>query len=81
MGIRAFLGTINYYRRFIPDCARWEAPLNDALKKGAPCVVEWNKKQCVSFQHLVSLLRNEHTLTLPKVEDNSLSTRMHQDQE
>ena len=45
-GIRAFLGTINYYRRFIPDCARWAAPLNDALKKGAPCVVEWNKKQC-----------------------------------
>ena len=68
-GIRAFLGTINYYRRFIPDCARWAAPLNNALKKGAPCVVEWNKKQCVSFQHLVSFLCNEHTLTLLKVGD------------
>ena len=45
-GIRAFLGTVNYYRKFIPNCARWAAPLNDALKKGAPGVVEWNKKQC-----------------------------------
>ena len=68
-GIRAFLGTINYYRRFIPDCARWAAPLYNTLKKGAPCVVEWNKKQCDSFQHLVSVLCNEHTLTLPKVGD------------
>ena len=33
-GIRASLDTINYYQRF-PDCARWVAPLNDALKKGA----------------------------------------------
>ena len=34
-GIRAFLGTINYYQRFILDCARWAAPLNDALRKCA----------------------------------------------
>ena len=68
-GIRAFLGTVNYYRRFIPNCARWVTPLNDALKKGAPGVVEWNKKQCDSFHHLVSVLCNEHTLTLPRIED------------
>ena len=39
-GIRAFLGTINYSQRYILDCARWASPLNNALKKGAPCVVE-----------------------------------------
>ena len=66
-GIRVILGTINYYWRFIADCARWAAPLNDTLKKGAPCVVEWNKKQCDSLQHLVSVIWNEHILTLPKV--------------
>ena len=39
------------------------------LKEGCPCVVEWNKKQCVSFQHLISVLCNEHTLKLQKVGD------------
>ena len=43
------------------------AHLNDALKKGAPCVVKWNKKKCDSFQHLVSVLCNEHTFTIRKV--------------
>ena len=40
MGLRAFLGTAVYYRRFIPDFARWAGLLFDALKKGAPCVLE-----------------------------------------
>ena len=38
--LRAYLGTAGYYRRFIPDFARWAGPLFDALKKGPPCVLE-----------------------------------------
>ena len=53
-GLRAFLGTAEYYRRFIPDFARWAGPLFDTLKKGAPCVLEWNVRQCTSFNHLTS---------------------------
>ncbi len=39
-GLRAYLGTDGYYRRFIPDFASWAWPLFDALKKGAPCVLQ-----------------------------------------
>ena len=39
-GLRVYLGTAGYYRRFILDFARWAGPQFDALKKGAPCVVE-----------------------------------------
>ena len=35
-GLRAFLGTAGYYRRFIPDFARWAGPMFDTLKMGAP---------------------------------------------
>ena len=52
-GLRAFLRTAGYYRRFIPDFARWAGPLFDALKKGFPCGLEWNVRQCTSFNHLI----------------------------
>ena len=68
-GLRAFLGTAGYYRRFIPDFARWAGPLFDALKKGAPCVLEWNVRQSTSFNRLIHVLCDEHTLTLPRSGD------------
>ena len=34
--LRALLGTVGYYRRFIPDYARWAGPLNKSLCKEAP---------------------------------------------
>jgi putative transposase len=33
--VRAFSSVINYYRQFIPDCSRLQAPLNSLTKKGA----------------------------------------------
>ncbi len=35
-GLKAFLGTTGYYRRFVPDCAGRAGPLYNALRKVAP---------------------------------------------
>lgn len=31
--LRSFLGAVGYYRRFVPDFARWERPLGTLLRK------------------------------------------------
>ena len=68
-GLRAFLGTAGYYRKFIPDFARWAGPLLDALKKGTPCFLKWNKRESDAFNHIVSVLCDEHSLTIPRADD------------
>ena len=68
-GLRAFLGTAGYYRRFIPEFAEWASPLFAALKKGAPCFIQWDKSRTNAFNRLVNVLCDEHTLTLPRSED------------
>ena len=68
-GVRAFLGITGYYRRFIPEFTKWVSPLFVALKKGAPCLIEWDKCRTNAFNHLVNVLCDENTLTLPRSED------------
>lgn len=69
-GSRAFLGTARYYWRFIPKFARRAGPLYDALKKGVPNFVGWMGSQIGAFNHLVYVLCDAHTLTLPRDDDN-----------
>ncbi|MGR0202213.1 hypothetical protein, partial [Klebsiella pneumoniae] len=38
-GIRRLLGTLNYYRRFIPEMAEYLVPLNNLLKKGVKITI------------------------------------------
>ena len=54
-GLRAFLGTTSYYRRFIPEFAKWAGPLFAALKMGAPCFIQWDKCRTNAFNHLVNV--------------------------
>ena len=68
-GLRAFLDPAGYYRRFIPEFAEWESPLFAALKKGAPCFIQWDKCRTNAFNHLVKVLCDEHTLALSRSED------------
>lgn len=45
--LRQFLGTINFYRRFIPGAAEEQAPLNDALRRPktkGKALVQWSTK-------------------------------------
>jgi hypothetical protein len=62
--VRAFSGVINYYRQFIPDCSRLQAPLNSLTKKGA--LWEWGPAQEGAFQALKEALQGEPVLVLPK---------------
>ena len=39
------------------------------FEKGNPCVLEWNVRQCTSFNHLIQVLCDEHTLTLSRSGD------------
>ena len=42
--ISGFLGAVNYYREFIPDCGKIMQPLIELTKKRAKEVVDWNPK-------------------------------------
>jgi hypothetical protein len=62
--VRAFSGVVNYYRQFIPNCSRIQAPLNALTKKGAPW--EWGLAQEGTFQALKEALQGEPVLMLPR---------------
>ena len=66
-GLRAFLGTAGYYRKFIPEFSQWAGPLFNA--QGAPCSLAWDKHMFASFKHLISILCHENMLTLPRNND------------
>ena len=40
--LRAFLGTVGYYLRFVPEFGGRAQPLNHALRKEAPEVIDWD---------------------------------------
>jgi hypothetical protein len=62
--VRAFSGVVNYYRQFIPDCSRLQAPLNALTKKGA--LWEWGPAQEGAFRALKEALQGEPVLVLPR---------------
>lgn len=57
MSVRAFSGVINYYRQFIPECSRLQAPLNAFTKKGA--LWEWEEQLDGAFMALKEALQGE----------------------
>ena len=66
--VRVFLGLINYYRSFIPDCARLSLPLNALLVKGEPW--RWTSVHQASFEALraslsAECLRSHYDPTVP----------------
>lgn len=62
--LRAFLGLIGYYRRFVPQFSTHSAKLTDATGKNHPEVLEWTDDMEREFTHLrESLTHNtsQHT--------------------
>ena len=53
--LRAFLGTVGYYRRFIQDFAQRAYPLTEATKKAAPNIVVWNDCMYIAFCYLCNV--------------------------
>ncbi len=66
--VRAFLGRVGYYRRFIPEFSTIAAPLTDLTRKRKPNNIEWTKDCAEAFQKLKKTLLSSSVL---KVADSS----------
>ena len=60
--IRAFLGLVGYYRRFIPQFATLAVPLTNLTKKKEPDKIRWSDECDVAFQALKECLSKEPIL-------------------
>ena len=58
--LRAFLGTLNYYHRFLPDAANILEPLHQLLRKGSTW--QWRKEQQEAFAKSKELLESAELL-------------------
>jgi len=58
--LRAFLGMLNYYHKFLPDVASVLEPLLKLLRKGAKW--EWLEKQSAAFENAKELLKSAKLL-------------------
>lgn len=68
MQLRRFLAMMNFYRRFIPDAAKTQAPLNDFLKnskKNDKRRIEWTRESILAFEKCKKDLSENTILACP----------------
>ncbi|KAG8181861.1 hypothetical protein JTE90_023599 [Oedothorax gibbosus] len=73
--LRKFLGMVNFYHRFIPNCAKIQQPLTSLLsgiKEGSKKEVIWTEESKNAFQLLKEALGQAANLTHPS-EKNEIS--------
>ncbi len=63
--LRSFIGTVSFYRRFIPNFSDLVKPLNIHLKKFSSNKLSWTNDQLSSFQTLKNSLADQPILCLP----------------
>lgn len=63
--IRAFLGLVGYYRRFIPRFAEQSACLSDLTKQREPEKPTWKDHHQEAFEHLKAALETKPMLACP----------------
>lgn len=63
--LRAFLGLVGYYRKFVKDFANISLPLTDLTRKGKNVTIDWNDKCEVAFNQLKDVLLKKPVLTAP----------------
>ncbi len=67
--LRAFLGSIGYYRDFIPNFADHSCHLTPATSLTAPRMIAWSEQMTRAFGELKSLLCNACVLFIPQKQD------------
>ena len=72
--IRAFLGAVGYYKRFIPQLSRIAIPLTNLTKKN--CRFKWTPEHELAFEELKKLMTEAPVLKPP---DFSKTFRLHTD--
>ena len=65
----SFLGTIGYYRRFVPGFSQKAYPLTEATKQKAPNSIIWNDTMCEAFHELCTILSHATNLHIPTPQD------------
>ena len=68
-GLRAFLGTVSYYRKFLDKLADQTAVLTPATSKTAPPKVVWSSDMEDALKIICELISNSCALTIPLPED------------
>ena len=63
-GVRAFLGLIRFYRRFIPDCSKITYPLNVLLRNNGN--FHWGNDQEEAYQTIIKKLTQTPVLKRPE---------------
>jgi len=63
--VRAFLGLLGYYRKFIPNFAQLSASLSDLTRKDLPNQIQWTETLQTDFESLKSCLMSESVLICP----------------
>ncbi len=67
--LRAYLGLVGFYRRFIKDYHRWSSTLTPSTSKNAAGVVEWTSQMMEAFHGLCGQLSHSVCLCVPCVSD------------
>ena len=63
--LRSFMGTVNFYRKFIENFAEISAPITNLLKKHRSNQLNWSDEQIKCFELLKEKLISKPILTLP----------------
>lgn len=63
--LRSFMGTMNFYRQYIPNFSDHSSSLTDMLKKGSPNKLEWESSSNNDFEFLRMCLTRHPILKLP----------------
>ena len=64
--VQTFLGLVNYYRKFISNCAEIQEPINNLKKKGTK--FDWDEKCDKAFNDLKDAIINPPVLAYPDFE-------------
>ena len=63
--LRSFLGSVGYYRRFVPDFAKYSTVLTPATSIKAPNTIQWMPEKPDAFSKLRQSLCDFCVLTVP----------------
>ena len=68
-GLRAFLGSVGFYRRYLRQLANWTSALTPKTSKQAPQIVEWSGEDEVAFSNICKFFCDSSNLCVPLPND------------